>query len=122
VDDPAGALVGIHPVADLQQREHENADVDHVPRLRTHLDAIAHAERLANNDEQPPRQVGDRVLQGDGQAGGENTQVGGQAYVRPKPYLGDDQEGDQAQDVANGLAEAVAPVRLGHPPQNGELQ
>ncbi len=78
VDDPAGALVGVDPVADFHQDEFEQVDVDHVPGLLADLDSVAEAEGLSPDDENPAEEIAERVFERDGKPGGDQPQIGGQ--------------------------------------------
>ena len=69
MDNPSGALVGIHPVADLNQAELEKTDVDDISLEAVELYAVAHLERFARLDEKEPGHVGNRVMHGHGKAG-----------------------------------------------------
>ena len=41
MDNSAGTLIGFHPVADFEQRELKDADVDNVAGVVSDLDAVA---------------------------------------------------------------------------------
>jgi hypothetical protein len=72
VEEAAGALLGVHPLrADLEHHESERADVDDVARVAADLDAVADAERTAQQYEQPACEVRDEVLSAMARAGGE---------------------------------------------------
>ena len=76
VDDAACALLGVNAVADLEDGELEEADVDDVAAVVANLHAVAHGEGLANDDEEPSGHVLQEVFEGDGDAGREESEVG----------------------------------------------
>ena len=76
MDDAACALLGVDAVADLEDGELEEADVDDVAAVVANLYAVAHGEGLANDDEEPSGHVLQEVFEGDGDAGREESEVG----------------------------------------------
>src|SRR3989442_12156314 len=122
VDDAAGALVGVHPVADLVQGELEYPDVDHVAGVLADLDAVADREGAPPDDEDPARQIEEDVLEGDRDACRHQAEVGGE-ILEPlrEPDLADDQDADGRRDVRRGLLPAVAqPGAVGAAPDEAQ--
>ncbi len=108
MNDPAGALVRRDPVPDLHERELEDADVDDVARTVADLDPITDLEGPAPHDEHPPGQIGHQVLERDGQAGGEQAQVGGDRLEAFEPDAADDQKDQERGDIGAVLLPLVA--------------
>jgi hypothetical protein len=65
--DAASALVWGHPVADLQERELEDAQIHYITRMITNLYAIAHVKGLSLWNERPAGKVGHWFPQDDRQ-------------------------------------------------------
>ena len=65
----SGTLVGIYPVANFEHGKHKSPDVNHISGMVVNLNAVAQGERSANNNENPCRNVGKQVFQGDSQTG-----------------------------------------------------
>jgi hypothetical protein len=112
VDDTPGTLVGIHPVADLVQRELEQVKVDYVTCVGADLDAVADVEGAAPDDERPAGQIRHDVLQRDGESGGEEPEVGGQRAGALDPCKPDQQEAEEEGDVGDRLAPLVPDPRV----------
>ena len=74
MNDPAGALVGLYPVADLHEGELEDALVDNIARSRADLDPVAHFKWIAPQDKRPSCKVDHRVPKGDSDTGREQAQ------------------------------------------------
>ena len=89
MDDPPGTLVSMDPVSDLQEGKLEEADVDHIPGLLPDLNPIAHAKWFTGEDKDPPCNIGERILQGDGQSGREQSKEGPELTYGPDPYTAD---------------------------------
>jgi hypothetical protein len=112
VDDPPGTLVGVHPVADLVQRELEQVQVDHVTRVGADLDAVTDFEWAAPDDETPAGQIRHDVFQRNGESRGEEPEVGGQRAGALDPCHPEHQEAEQQGDVRDRLAPLVADPRV----------
>lgn len=62
------AVFGIDPVADLEGRELEDANVHHVTTVLTDLDAISDFQRMPPEDETPAGEIEHQILQRDREA------------------------------------------------------
>src|SRR5437879_9560629 len=69
VDDPPARLVRLHPRADLIERELEQAEIDHIPRVGADLHPVPYLEGTTPNDEGPPGEIRQGLLERDGEAG-----------------------------------------------------
>jgi hypothetical protein len=76
VDHPAGALIGVDPVADLHQTELEDPDIDDVTPVIPDLDSIAYLEGPPPQNEPPSGEIHDEVLEGDRQTSRDQPQEG----------------------------------------------
>jgi len=112
VDDASGALVGIYPVAYLEEAKHENALVDDVAPVVSYLNPVTHVEGLAPEDEGPACEVDQRGLQGDGEACREESEVCGYGLETGKPNATDDDECEGPCDVGDQFANPVLGLNL----------
>jgi hypothetical protein len=62
------------PVADFEECESEETQVDDVALVFADLHAIAGGERTSPENEKPACEIGERILESDGDAGGDETQ------------------------------------------------
>ena len=108
MNEASGALVGVHPIADLHDGELEDAPVHDVTGVLTDLDPVTQIEGSAPQDEEPTGQVGDQVLQGDRQARRQEAQEGPQRLYRGEPDLDEDQHPDDEGGVSGRLRPAIA--------------
>lgn len=76
MDDPAGARIRIHPIADRYQGELEEPQICAAAGVLAALEAIAHPEGPAPRDKSLTGEAYHGILRSDGQAGGEKTQEG----------------------------------------------
>ncbi len=107
VNHAPGALVGLHPVADLHEGELEHPAIDDVPRVWPDLNAIPCIERPPRQDEHPSREVRHDVLERDRQARGEQPQEGAQGTERGEP---DQDQHEQSQRQRHVARDLVPPV------------
>ena len=86
------------------------------------LDAISHRERPAPDDEEPPCQIEENVLEGDRDTRRDQAEeVAELAEASREPELDDQQEADRRGDVGGRLLPAVAqPGVVRAPPQDAE--
>ena len=108
VNDAAGALVGIDPVADLDDAEFEEAAVDDVAFDAVEFDAVAHFERFAGLDEKEAGDVGDGVVQGDGQTGTGQSEEGAERGDSVEPDGADDHEQQGGVHIGDGASNVIA--------------
>ena len=69
MDDPTRRLIGVDPIADLQETEAEQADVDDIARMRSDLDTVASLERTSQHEIDPAGEILDHVRQSNGNTG-----------------------------------------------------
>ena len=116
MNDPPGRLVRVHPGADLVEGELEQAQVDDVPRVGTDLHAVPHFERAAPEDECPPGQVRNRVLEGDRQPRRDEAEDRREIAHTGEPHPADDDDAGCVQHVSEGFPPAVTDPRVVHTP------
>src|SRR5437867_1337507 len=116
--DAAGALIRVDPDTNLVQRELEQMDVDDIATVFGDFDAIADLERSPPHDERPPREIGQRILEGDREARRGEAEECGERCETYEPLAADHQDGDRESQVRNRLAPAIALPRVGDPPIN----
>jgi len=109
VDDSAGALVGIHPVAHLHHAELKEPDVDHIALGLPDLDAIAYGERLSRHDEKPAGDIGNGVVHGHGYARAGKTDQRRQTAQALDPDASDQKNEQYRVEVKPGPAPAIDP-------------
>ena len=115
VNDPPARLVRVHPRPELVERELEQAQVDHVPRVRPDLDAVAHLEGTPPDDERPPREVRHWLLECDREPCSQQAKEGREGLHAREPHAADDDGTDRHHQVRQTFAPAVAAPRVAHP-------
>ena len=108
VDDATGALIRVHPDADLVQCELEEMHVDDVAPVLGDFDAIADVEGPPPDDERPCRQVGERVLQRNRDTRRDDPEECGEGFEAFEPLAPDHHDRDREGDVGDRLPPAVA--------------
>ena len=92
--DPPRRLVGIHPVADLQEAEPQQPDIDNVSGVRTDFDPVSRLQRSLYEDVDPPGQVLQHIGERDGDTRRKNSEK--RTYVGqllgPDPPLADEHQ------------------------------
>ena len=74
VEQAAGALLRIDPVADFEKCELEETQVDDVALVFADLYAIPGGERTTPEDEKPAGEIGEWILESDGDPGGDEPE------------------------------------------------
>src|SRR5437016_13624708 len=103
MNDAAGALIRVDPDADLVQRKLEQMDVDDIATVFSEFDAIADLERSSPQDERSPREIGQRILEGDREARRGEAEECGERRETYEPSAADPQVGDRESEVCNRL-------------------
>ncbi len=78
MDDAPSTLVRINPHADFVQGELEEANVDDIAFMLGDFDAVADFEGPPPHDERPPREIRQRILERDGDAGRDEAEECGE--------------------------------------------
>ena len=82
--------------------------------MRPYLHAIPYREGAPDDDEQPARQVRQRILERDREAGGRKTQVGGDPGHSVGLDLEERQDTGDPERIREHLVDEVARRSLGH--------
>ncbi len=76
VDAAAGGMALVGPVAGLEQRGAEEADLDDLAADAIDLDPVADADAVLAHEDEPAEEGEDEVLEDDGEAGGDEAEDG----------------------------------------------
>src|SRR6266545_725301 len=110
--DAAGALIRVDPDADLVERELEQMDVDDIAPVFGDFDAIADLERSPPDDERPPREIRQRILERNRDPRRGEAEECGERCETFEPLAADHEHGDRESQVRNRLAPAIALPRV----------
>ena len=107
-------MVGVDPVANLDDGEALCSHVDDVPRLAVDLDAVADFERSPQQDVTPTGEIAEHIRQGDGDAGGCQPDPGTEV-ANAEPDKGDAQQDDHGPGVTGELLCPIPDLRVVDP-------
>ena len=102
MDYPSGTLIGIHPVANLQQCKLEKPQINYVTRMLANLNPVTQVKRFARQDKYPAGDIGKHILQCNGQTCSEQSQKCSKLSDCLDPYTSNENNGQKTYNKRKG--------------------
>src|SRR5690606_27210607 len=107
MDYPAGALVRIHPVSDLQDTKLKQSQIDYVAFNASDLNSVPDVKGLSDVNECPSRDIHKQVFQCDGYTCGKQSQKSDDRLEIADPEISDYQSAYRKQQVFDGFSPVI---------------
>ncbi|MDP8223557.1 MAG: hypothetical protein P9L99_09365 [Candidatus Lernaella stagnicola] len=98
VNDASRALIGVHPVADFNDRELEEPNIHDIAGGLAELNAVANVKGATHENEQPTGHVRQRVLERHGDTGRKQPEIGHEARHPAQPDAHNEQDRHDSQN------------------------